>query len=313
MSIPKISVIMSVYKEPLDWVQQSIDSILQQTFSSFEFIIINDNPDRKDLHDFLENKRTIDSRIVIVHNEENIGLTKSLNKALKIVQGEYVARMDADDISYPERFERQLEYMEIHKNVGVCGSYIDFFGDKKGQGKYPIVHENIFLFVENCFAHPTVFIRARLLKQYKYDESYKVSQDLALWIKLYAEGVEFGNLPIALLKYRFSKSQITSLYNQKQVELSKKLRREAFNIFSLKNGYCVRMEEETFSYNFIGEVCSIVKLPKGIMGKFVYYLLLSVNGFNFSILRKHCMKYLSIVQILKLLTHKLLRHNIRYY
>ena len=114
MNFPIISVIMSVYNEPLDWVQESIDSILQQTFGNFEFIIINDNPNNKELFDFLITNKIKDNRIIIINNDENIGLTKSLNKGLERAKGEYIARMDADDISLPERLEKQINFLNTN-------------------------------------------------------------------------------------------------------------------------------------------------------------------------------------------------------
>ena len=105
----KVSVIMSTYKEPIDWIRQSIDSILNQTFSEFEFIIVVDNPKYKELISVLNDYAEADNRICIMVNENNIGLVKSLNKALSQCNGEYIVRMDADDISLPERIAHQID------------------------------------------------------------------------------------------------------------------------------------------------------------------------------------------------------------
>ena len=99
----KVSVIMSTYKEPIEWIQQSVDSILNQTYKNLEFIIIVDNPEYAELVSLLNDYADSDDRISVVVNNNNIGLVKSLNKALSFCTGEYVARMDADDISLPER------------------------------------------------------------------------------------------------------------------------------------------------------------------------------------------------------------------
>ena len=101
---------MSIYSEEEEWIRESIDSILNQTFSDFEFIIINDNPNRDKNNSLLTEYTRIDNRIIIITNEENIGLTKSLNKGLEIARGKYIARMDADDISLPTRFEKQVDF-----------------------------------------------------------------------------------------------------------------------------------------------------------------------------------------------------------
>lgn len=104
----KISVIMSTFNEKLEWVKEAIDSIINQTYRNIEFIIIVDNPNNIELKNMLEQYCIEDDRIKIIVNEFNIGLVKSLNKALKICSGEFIARMDADDISVKYRLEKQL-------------------------------------------------------------------------------------------------------------------------------------------------------------------------------------------------------------
>lgn len=138
--MPKISVIMSIYKEPVEWVRQSIDSILAQTFSDFEFIIVNDRPDRIENTELLNEYKLKDCRIVVLANETNIGLTKSLNRALDIATGVYIARMDADDISLSHRFQTQVDYLDMHPEICGCGSWtgsINEAGERmEGFGKY---------------------------------------------------------------------------------------------------------------------------------------------------------------------------------
>ena len=111
----KVSVIMSTYKEPIEWIQQSVDSILNQTYKNLEFIIIVDNPEYVELVSLLNDYADSDDRISVVVNNNNIGLVKSLNKALSFCTGEYVARMDADDVSLPERFQKEVEFLDTHK------------------------------------------------------------------------------------------------------------------------------------------------------------------------------------------------------
>ena len=118
-----ISVIMSTYHEPLEYVEKSVDSILCQTYGDFEFIISVDDPENRKLIDFLKNKADGDSRIKIIVNEKNIGLPKTLNNAIAVAKGDYIARMDADDISLPDRFECQLKLIE-EKNLDLVGCNI---------------------------------------------------------------------------------------------------------------------------------------------------------------------------------------------
>ena len=116
-----ISVVMSVFKEPLDWIELSINSIRNQSFSDFEFIIVNDNITDIPLKSFLSKLQNIDPRIIILENHENLGLTKSLNRALAIAKGKYIARMDADDISFNQRFQIQFDYLEDKRDYILVG------------------------------------------------------------------------------------------------------------------------------------------------------------------------------------------------
>ena len=119
MKNPKVTVLMSVYNGE-KYLQEAIDSILEQTFKDFEFLIINDGSTDK-TGEILESYH--DLRIKIINNEKNIGLTKSLNKGLKLARGEYIARQDADDISMPERLEKEVEFLETHQDYAVVGAF----------------------------------------------------------------------------------------------------------------------------------------------------------------------------------------------
>lgn len=214
---------MSVYNEPEEWLRESIDSILNQTFSDFEFIIINDNPERELNCKVLNDYQKQDERIVVVENEYNVGLTKSLNKGLEIAKGKYIARMDADDISLPERLKKQVDFMENHEKVIVCGSEVKYFGYKNHiQNDWIYEHDydiKAQLLFGSCFIHPTVIIRKSILTTYhiQYDENYKQAQDYRLWELLVDYG-EFHNIKIPLLCYRLSNQQITARLGVNQSE-----------------------------------------------------------------------------------------------
>ena len=189
--IPSISVVMSIYNEPEEWLRESIESILNQTFTDFEFIIINDNPERQ-LNDALLNEyQKKDSRIVIIKNEENIGLTKSLNKGLEIAKGEYIARMDGDDISLKDRFDKQYNYLNSHPKYVVCGSnaiIINKKNRKAGNYKVPTLHNEIYNYIvyNNPMIHPSLLIRRKALikNQLTYNEEFLYSQDYDLISRL---------------------------------------------------------------------------------------------------------------------------------
>ena len=156
---PAISVLMSVFNSD-KYLHEAIDSILKQTFTDFEFIIINDASTDSSVNII---KSYNDIRIVLIENETNIGLTNSLNKGIKRATGKYIARMDADDIALPFRFAEQFSFMELHAEIGICGTWVETFNEK---GKivvwdYPETHEKIICrqFFNVGFAHPTVMFR----------------------------------------------------------------------------------------------------------------------------------------------------------
>ena len=119
---PAVSVVMSFSNEPLQWLKLAVESILSQTFRDFEFIIVCDNPGFSEGIAYIEEVAKGDSRVIAIANGNNIGPTKSFNTAIGIARGRYIARMDADDISLPERFGRQVEYLDAHPDISVCAT-----------------------------------------------------------------------------------------------------------------------------------------------------------------------------------------------
>ena len=189
MKEPKVTVLMSVYNGE-KYLREAIDSILNQTFTDFEFLIINDGSTDK-TQDILNSYN--DTRIKIINNEENIGLTKSLNKGLRLSRGKYIARQDADDISLPERLEKELQAIESSKEIGAVSCWIKIVNENTGEISFwPSDMENnspeeiyYTLFFENCIAHSTVlFCKDIVLKIGGYSNRFEKSQDYDLWIRL---------------------------------------------------------------------------------------------------------------------------------
>lgn len=212
--MPRVSVIMSVFNSE-NFLRESIESILDQSFRDFEFIIVNDASTDRSL-EIIESYP--DERIVVISNDENIGLTRSLNKALYAARGEYVARMDADDISLPERLERQVSFLDDHPEIGFCGTQVQYHG-AKNPGYYPMDYESIKVSAlsSNPFAHPTVVFRRELFLKsgLTYDEDFRYAQDYELWSRALftTRGI---NLPERLLIYRVHSGQIGQQLNNKQ-------------------------------------------------------------------------------------------------
>ena len=130
-----VSVLMCVYKEDSEYLSQAIESILNQSYNDFEFIIVGDSPDsdRERVFSLIEEFAKRDSRIYFVQNKTNIGLPRSLNKGLKFCHGKYIARMDADDISYVNRLEEQVKFMETNPNILASGAWADFIDEKNNR------------------------------------------------------------------------------------------------------------------------------------------------------------------------------------
>jgi len=222
---PKISVVMSTYNEPLKWIAESIDSILNQTFRDFEFIIINDNPKRRELDKFLEEYKEKDKRIILIKNKKNVGLTKSLNKGLKKAKGKYIARMDADDISLPKRFEIQYDYLEKHKDIFLIGSGAIKINKEQKQikkHKQIIDEEKLKKVLEkrNAIYHPTIMFRNE--KKNFYREKFRYAQDYDFYLCLLTKKKRLTNLPNILVKYGLNKNSISFSKKAKQDLLAKK-------------------------------------------------------------------------------------------
>lgn len=210
MNHPLVSVVMSVYNGEKH-LRESVDSILNQTFIDFEFIIVNDGS-TDGTRAILESYR--DERFVLVH-QENSGLTKALNAGIVLVKGKYIARQDADDISKPDRLEKQVAFMEARPAVGLLGSRFEFINEKgevTRQSMLPTDNEVLQerLVRTNQFCHASTLIRREALdKVGGYREFFRYAQDYDLWLRI-AEQCEIANLPDMLVQYRELEEAISS-------------------------------------------------------------------------------------------------------
>ncbi|WP_340611309.1 glycosyltransferase [Xenorhabdus bharatensis] len=206
--VPKISVIMSVFNG-YEFLSEAVESILNQSFYDYEFIIVNDDS-TDNTSQVLSEFQKRDSRIKIITNAYNMGLAKSLNMAISLSRGEFIARMDADDYSFPDRLKKQYDFMVEHTDVIVCGTAMSIYEEPGNNKIPPLSHENIISRIAfDCpFYHPTVMIRKETFLKLgvSYPENYKRAQDYGLWVSLFlltiGKGYRFINLPDVLLKYR---------------------------------------------------------------------------------------------------------------
>lgn len=208
-----ISVIMPVYNNA-KFLKEAIDSVLQQSYPHFELIIINDGSTDDSEKIILSYH---DERINYVVNTENKGLVYTLNKALQLAKGKYIARMDGDDICLPKRFEKQLKYLEQNNEVVVLASLINNIDEHNNDlGFWNDDFNNVsqssikaFMPKLNCMAHPSVMMRADVVKKYNY-QSYKNAEDWGLWLNVLSDGYKIAKLNEVLLHYRIHSASMSN-------------------------------------------------------------------------------------------------------
>lgn len=209
----KISVVMSVYNAE-KYLRAAIESILQQTYEDFELILIDDRSTDSSTEIMCQYEEK-DSRVILIKNEENLGLTKSLNRGLQCARGEYIARMDADDISAPDRLDKQAAFLDQHPDytfVSCIAQYIDENGNLEQMRLFPETNEEIYDMMPKVDAvmHPGVmFRREDVAKIGNYCEDFRVVQDYDLWFRGMAAGYKFYNIQEPLLLFRRNESYNT--------------------------------------------------------------------------------------------------------
>lgn len=212
-----ISVVMCNYNAPEEYLRNAIDSILEQTYENFEYIIIDDGSTDNSLEII---RSYHDKRIVLIEKTENTGLSKSLNIGMDIAKGEFIARMDSDDISEPSRFEKQVAFLKSNHDHVVCGTYARFIGNvfkkiKSGVYNFDLPSREIFqirLMFANfpSIVHPSAMFNHKLLIQngIRYDERYRFAQDYKMWVDC-CKVAECANYPEFLLQYRIHDASVS--------------------------------------------------------------------------------------------------------
>ena len=203
MSNPKVSILMPIYKPKYEYLLESIQSILNQTFTNFELLILDDCPedDREKIV-----KSFKDERIKYFKNEKTIGVALSKNKLIELSvggEGDYLAIMNQDGISLPRRLEKQVNFLDNHPQIGVVGSWYTTISSHKTV-VYPMQNNEIVKKIingQNCILHPTSMFRRDVLENIRYEEEYFPMEDLMLFIKLIGS-TKFYNIPDFLFQYR---------------------------------------------------------------------------------------------------------------
>lgn len=218
MSKPEVSVVMSVYNGER-YLPEAVESILNQTLANFEFIIINDGS-TDSTGAILRRYQETDERLR-VYGQENLGLIASLNKGCRLARGEYIARMDADDVSLPERLAKQVRYMEEHPEIGVLGTWVAFIdenGETRGDWCMPTLPGLLgwSLIFGNCLAHPAVMMRSEMVERLGYYQPEALHvEDYDLWTRA-SFFTRIANLAEILLKYRIWERSVSLQHTQIQ-------------------------------------------------------------------------------------------------
>lgn len=225
MTAPKISVLTPLYNTPPDALRAMLESILSQTYTDFEFLLLNDSPDNTDIRDIVLSYD--DMRIRYMENESNLGITKSRNKLIDMARGQYLAVVDHDDISMPTRFAVQVAFLEANPHVGVVGGNMLELraGQVISKTNYPENDHDIKLSLINepyvCTPnHPASMIRASVLhdNNIRYDEKWTPCEDHALWLDL-IDYTCFHNVPDIVLKYVWHGENTTTRTFQRMYDI----------------------------------------------------------------------------------------------
>lgn len=314
----KVSVIMSTYKTEETILNEAINSILNQSYKNIEFIIVCDG----DREEYNRIKKINNSKIKILFNEVNKGLPYSLNLAIKNSTGDYIARMDSDDIALENRIEKQINFMEEHKDVGVCGMNAILFGKENGRKEIYLNTEEqikIQLLYRATLIHPTVMIRRCVVEEYKYNEEFICSQDFELWSRI-SEKFKIAILPIIGLKYRVHEKQASIEKQQLQKKLAMRIIKnnsikisEKFEERICKTLYILGGREKLTKSNYIEISKNIdymidknIKYNKKDFKKVLYnrfFELIIKNKIiplNFNVLKK-CLRIYNLKEILEVL------------
>lgn len=248
---PCVSVVMAVYHAD-DYLEESIKSILEQTFSDFEFIIVCDDPSQR-TKKILTYYKEHDSRVKVFYGS-GTGLVDAVNMGCHLAKGQYIARMDADDICVRDRFEKQIAFLEMHPKIGVCGAWmevVDKQGKKMKTRRPPTCPEAIRfgLMFNCCIAQPTVIMRKDCyLRAGYYRQSASYVEDYDLWARL-CMITQIASIPDCLVKYRYHETNISKCFSDEHFIEKKK---QSFDI-------SVYLIESTMGKTYARELHSFFK------------------------------------------------------
>lgn len=220
-----ISILLPVYNAG-SFLNDTLMSLIQQNFDDFEIICIDDCSTDNSYEILEKFKKNYPDKVVLLKNEKNLGIVGTLNKGFEKARGKYIARMDADDISHPQRLKKQFSYMEKHPEIGICGCQVYKFGATNRKVYLPRSSEDVkaTLLFNCCLIHPSVVMRTEVIKKnnIRYSTDFEYAEDFEFWTRA-MEFCEIANLKERLLKYRVHSKSISSSRFSRQKELEKNI------------------------------------------------------------------------------------------
>ncbi|MFH1004507.1 MAG: glycosyltransferase [Bacteroidota bacterium] len=243
---PKVTVLLPVFNGE-KFLKESIQSILSQTFPDFELLIVNDGS-TDDSEKIIKNFS--DERINLFNNEKNLGLIETLNIGLKNSTGEYIARMDADDISLPNRLKKQVSFLDSHPLFGICATRYALLNEKRKKINWWFRTDDIpsMLLFNASICHPTIMMRRKIImeNQILYSHKFTNAEDYELWIRI-SQISRIAILDEELFYYRSHRNQVSRAFNSEQKKSADEVRKNYLLLLGLKF-----TDEELTLHNIIG-------------------------------------------------------------
>lgn len=222
-SAPIVTVLIPAFNSE-GFIRNSIKSVLGQSFSNFELLIIDDGSTDETVEIV---KYFNDKRIKLIQNDRNLGISETLNRGINIAGGKYIARMDADDIAMPNRLSTQIDFLEKRQDISIVGSWVKLF-DKSFPfvDRKPIGNEvlSAYLIFDTPLWHPTVMIKKQDILKYNlyYNPTYRRAQDFELWSRA-DDKLKLDNIPKVLLKFRMHQKSVTQSDHEESKRITKRI------------------------------------------------------------------------------------------
>ena len=270
--MPKVSVLTPIYNTNPEHLRSAIESVLNQTFADFEFLILNDSPDNKDLKKIVKSYR--DKRIKYLENKKNLGIGESRNKLLDLARGEYIAVFDHDDICVPDRFQREVDYLDSHPEIGVVSGWLQYFGDSKNLICNPETDEMIKIFLTGCccVAHTAMMVRKSVIvdNNIRYNKKYYPVEDYDLLSQL-MDVTNFYNIQSVMVMYRIHKNSVSVVHKQKMDMMHENVQIGIINKYpGFRRKYLENFEDHTrFRLRLFG-VIPFIKIKKNMLYLFEF-------------------------------------------